>query len=178
MCISDRALITAAVAVGPVFTATACLLAERRDVFRTHNTVLPQKGAILLANMLLMVIGLLWQQQSGSICMTCMLSVCQLVRPAAGGLRSHKGSAFALIIELLGGAWPGGDVNNKLSSNNWGNLVLAIEPGILGSAEAFKQRVADLCRRVKSARRATGVADMWLPGERSSKLAGKLGPEA
>ena len=79
---------------------------------------------------------------------------------------------MALIFELLGGAWPGGAVVGKLTSGNWGNLVVAIEPGILGSADAFKQRVAQLCTRVKAARPAAGVAEVLLPGERSARLAG------
>ena len=88
--------------------------------------------------------------------------------------RSHKGSAFALIVELLGGAFAGGAVLDKDNAKSWGNLVIAIQPGIMGSAEAFKQRVTDLCARVKGARRAPGVTEVRLPGERSSQLAGDL----
>lgn len=76
------------------------------------------------------------------------------------------------MVELLGGAWPGGAVVDKLASKSWGQLVVAVQPGILGSAEMFQQRVTDLCQRVKDARPAPGVQEILLPGERSSRLAG------
>lgn len=91
----------------------------------------------------------------------------------SAGTRSHKGSALALLVELLGGAWPGGAVRDKLSSQDWGSLVVAIQPSILGDAAAFKQRVSELCGRIKGARKGPGVQEILLPGERSSKLAGE-----
>jgi hypothetical protein len=39
------------------------------------------------------------------------------------------------------GALAGGDVEDKLGRNNWGNLVLAIDPEMLGPSEAFREKV-------------------------------------
>ena len=86
--------------------------------------------------------------------------------------RSYKGSALALMVEILGGALAGGAVEAKGAARNWGSLVAAIDPASLGGAAAFRARVSALLRRVKAARPAPGVAEVRLPGENSAQLAG------
>ncbi len=67
--------------------------------------------------------------------------------------RSYKGSHIALMVEILGGALAGGDVEEKWARGNWGNLVLAIDPEVLGqSLEAFTAKVETVVRRVKEAK--------------------------
>lgn len=87
--------------------------------------------------------------------------------------RSYKGSHLALMVEILAGALAGGAVEDKTRSANWGNLVMAIDPGKLGnSAGQFEGRVSTLLQRVKDARKAPGVHEIILPGERGSRHAG------
>jgi len=67
--------------------------------------------------------------------------------------RSYKGSHIALMVEILGGALAGGDVEEKWARGNWGNLVLAIDPEVLGqSLGAFTAKVEAVVRRVKEAK--------------------------
>ncbi|HBG06041.1 MAG: hypothetical protein A2075_04370 [Geobacteraceae bacterium GWC2_58_44] len=86
--------------------------------------------------------------------------------------RSHKGSGLGLIGEILAGPLVGaafcglGD-----SKGNWGHLLFAIDPGILGDRDAFIQSVGEICRKVKGTRKLPGVAEINLPGERGSLLA-------
>jgi len=85
--------------------------------------------------------------------------------------RSHKGSALGLIVELLAGPLAGAAVKDKAAARNWGNLVLAVDPALLGSAEEFRNRVADVLARVKAAPCLPGVRHIALPGERGDTLA-------
>jgi L-2-hydroxycarboxylate dehydrogenase (NAD+) len=86
--------------------------------------------------------------------------------------RSHKGSGLALIGEILAGPLVGaafcgmGD-----SKGNWGHLVFAIDPGILGDRDEFIRNVGAICRKVKATRKLPGVTDIFVPGERGSLLA-------
>ena len=87
--------------------------------------------------------------------------------------RSYKGSHLALMVEILAGALAGGAVQDKAQSANWGNLVMAIDPGKLGgSTQDFSAKVTALLERVKGARKAPGVEEVLLPGERGSRCAG------
>jgi len=85
--------------------------------------------------------------------------------------RSHKGSGLALIGEILAGPLVGaafcgiGD-----SKGNWGHLVFAIDPGILGDREEFIRNVGEICRKIKAARKLPEVMEIFLPGEQGSLL--------
>lgn len=63
-------------------------------------------------------------------------------------------------------------ITDKLESRNWGNLLLALDPALLGDAAAFKQRAAALLQRVQDARPLPGSAGPALPGRRGDALAG------
>lgn len=84
--------------------------------------------------------------------------------------RSFKGSHLALVVELLAGAWPGASMTNKTKAENWGSLVIAIDPSILGSVEEFQARANEMCVRVKEAKKLPGVKEMILPGERGDAI--------
>lgn len=78
------------------------------------------------------------------------------------------------MVEILAGALAGGAVLDKTRSANWGNLIVAIEPGKLGgSTQDFCAKVTALLQRVKGARLAPGVEEVLLPGERGSRCEGK-----
>jgi len=86
--------------------------------------------------------------------------------------RSHKGSGLALIGEILAGPLVGaafcgiGD-----SKGNWGHLIFAIDPGILGDRDEFIRNVGEICRKVKATRKLPDVMEIHLPGERGTHLA-------
>eukprot|EP00195_Chlamydomonas_chlamydogama_P003675 CAMPEP_0202914340 /NCGR_PEP_ID=MMETSP1392-20130828/62857_1 /ASSEMBLY_ACC=CAM_ASM_000868 /TAXON_ID=225041 /ORGANISM="Chlamydomonas chlamydogama, Strain SAG 11-48b" /LENGTH=870 /DNA_ID=CAMNT_0049605955 /DNA_START=5 /DNA_END=2617 /DNA_ORIENTATION=+ len=85
--------------------------------------------------------------------------------------RSHKGSHLALMVELLAGPLVGAAVADKLEERNWGNLVIAIDPGLLGDRDAIRQRSQVVLDRVRNAERMPGVDEIMLPGERGNRLA-------
>ena len=65
----------------------------------------------------------------------------------------------------------GGAHTNKLAAKNWGNLVIAIHPGMLGDADAFYKNAGEVLDRVRTAERLPGVSEMVIPGEKESTLA-------
>lgn len=83
--------------------------------------------------------------------------------------RGFKGSHLALMVELLAGALTGAAMTDKLAAQNWGSLVVAIDPTMLGSLEDFRRRAEEMCARVKGARRLPGVEEILLPGERGDR---------
>jgi len=86
--------------------------------------------------------------------------------------RGFKGSALAMIGEILAGPLVGaafcglGD-----SKGNWGHLIFAIDPDLLGDRGEFAANVAAIIEKVKSTRRLPGVAEILVPGERGSRTA-------
>ena len=82
----------------------------------------------------------------------------------------YKSSNLALIVELLAGPLVGAAVQDKMCEKNWGNLVIAIDPKLLGQGE-FEKRAALVTARVKGAKKAPGVNEILLPGERGDAFA-------
>ena len=82
----------------------------------------------------------------------------------------YKSSNLALIVELLAGPLVGAAIADKMSEKNWGNLVIAVDPNLLGQDE-FKQRAAAVTERVKGAKKMPGVNEILLPGERGDAFA-------
>lgn len=77
--------------------------------------------------------------------------------------RGHKGSGLALMIELLAGALSGAAMSDKKASANWGSLVIVIDPGIFGDAESVRERLCEMCHRVKNAKKLQETREMFLP---------------
>lgn len=75
------------------------------------------------------------------------------------------------MVELLSGALVGAAVRDKRSARNWGNLVVALDPAMLGDPAEAQARVQDVLERVKGAARLPGVAEVLLPGERGDRVA-------
>ncbi|MFZ2152493.1 MAG: Ldh family oxidoreductase [Microgenomates group bacterium] len=89
-----------------------------------------------------------------------------------GALRTiagHKGSGLALLVQVLCGPLVGADSFNS-NSHNAGNFVIAIDPSLFTPTDEFKNRVADVATKIKSARKINGVDDILLPGERGTQL--------
>jgi len=83
--------------------------------------------------------------------------------------RSYKGSGFAMIVEtlagpLLGGAW----VDNKTFKEEWGTVVIAIDPDLMVGRDEFKKNVSDMVSKIRSSR-VVGDDMVRLPGENAQK---------
>ncbi len=86
--------------------------------------------------------------------------------------RSYKGSGLALVAEILAGPLVGAacaGIGN--SKKNWGHLVIAIDPGLLGDRDEFTGNVAAMAAKIKSTRRLDGVDEIFVPGEREEQRA-------
>jgi len=75
------------------------------------------------------------------------------------------------MVELLAGPLVGAAHVNKLQAKNWGNLVVAIHPRMLGDAATFYQAAGEVLERVRHAERLPGVDAIIIPGEREAKMA-------
>lgn len=96
-----------------------------------------------------------------------------------GALRSFdrgiKGSGLAMVIEILAGPLVGAacaGVGDPVK--NWGHLVLAIDPGLLGDRDEFIKSVTTLIQNVKNTKRLPGVGEIFAPGERGNRLTGEI----
>ena len=93
----------------------------------------------------------------------------------AGALRTiagHKGSGLAFMVQVLAGTLVRADSFDS-DSDNSGNLVMAIDPEIFLNLDELRSGVSELVSKVKSARKADGVEEILLPGERGDKLTKK-----
>ncbi|MFQ6076530.1 MAG: Ldh family oxidoreductase [Candidatus Bathyarchaeia archaeon] len=85
-----------------------------------------------------------------------------------------KGYCLALAIDLLTGALSGASVGRNVRGTlhteevcTKGDLFIAINPEVFCGSEAFGERVEELRTQIKACKRAEGVAEVYLPGERS-----------
>jgi len=85
--------------------------------------------------------------------------------------RGYKSSNLALMVELLAGPLVGAAHMNKLAAKNWGNLVVAINPAMLGEPAKFYKAAGEVLDRVRTAEKLPGVSEIVLPGQRESALA-------
>ncbi|MHC1743471.1 MAG: Ldh family oxidoreductase [Syntrophobacteraceae bacterium] len=89
--------------------------------------------------------------------------------------RGYKGAGLALIVEILAGPLVGAacaGVGNP--SKNWGHLVLAIDPNLLGDRDAFIDNVTTLIDKVKATAKLPGTDEIFVPGERGNRLAAEI----
>lgn len=78
-----------------------------------------------------------------------------------------KGSALALMIELLSGPLVGGAIaGDKVHSS--GNLVLVLDADAFGQGETFRDDASRLLSRIKASRPALDSEGARLPGEQST----------
>jgi len=76
----------------------------------------------------------------------------------------HKGFGLGLVVQILAGALVDAEV-----LKTGGILFMAIDPGIFVPVDEFKRRVAGYIDFVKSSRKADGVKEILIPGERSER---------
>ena len=96
--------------------------------------------------------------------------------PAAaigGALRSfdgsYKGSGLALMVEALAGPLAGAAFSGRQDSkSNWGHLLFAIDPDLLGDKDEFISNMEQLVSHVKGTKKLPGVSEIFMPGERGA----------
>ena len=76
----------------------------------------------------------------------------------------HKGFGLGLVIQILAGALVDAEI-----LKTGGILLMGIDPGIFLPVDEFKGRVADYLDFVKSSRKADGIAEILIPGERGER---------
>lgn len=92
----------------------------------------------------------------------------------AGAIKAfggYKGAALALIVETLTRPLVGTTRKEDGRKLDWGNLVFAIDPALLGDdLHTFKEGVSDLLGRVKRLKKLPGVDEILIPGERGDRM--------
>ncbi|MGB3009312.1 MAG: Ldh family oxidoreductase [Candidatus Saccharimonadales bacterium] len=84
--------------------------------------------------------------------------------------RGYKGAGLGMVVEMLAGplldsAW----VDNKTFKEEWGSLIIALDPNLLVDTDKFKENATALIEAVKSSRKKDGVDEIRLPGEHAAK---------
>ncbi len=78
----------------------------------------------------------------------------------------HKGYALAVMIQVLTGIMMGGAPVPE-PGQDYGLFIVAIDPQIFIEKADFDASVTAFVSRVKSSKRAEGVAEILIPGERA-----------
>lgn len=86
----------------------------------------------------------------------------------------HKGSALALAVEIFTKTMFNIDIHDKTKANR-GFFFAFFDPSVFQPINEFKDNVAKLVQEIKDTRKAEGVDEIFLPGERSQKLKIKNG---
>jgi LDH2 family malate/lactate/ureidoglycolate dehydrogenase len=92
-------------------------------------------------------------------------------------LGGHKGFALGLAVGLLSGpvigALIGGELQQAIAAGagerSRGHLFIAINPAAFGDPAANERRIAAYLSELKSSRKAPGVAEILIPGERGHR---------
>lgn len=99
----------------------------------------------------------------------------QALAGALTPLGGHKGFALGLAVALLSGPLVGAEIGSKLkaqteASNHTperGHLFVAIDPEAFGDLETYRRRTRAYLAELKNGRKAPGVSEIRIPGERS-----------
>lgn len=92
-------------------------------------------------------------------------------------LGGHKGFALGLAVGLLSGpvigALIGGELQRAIAAGagerSRGHLFIAMNPAVFGDPAANERRIAAYLSELKSSRKAPGVAEILIPGERGHR---------
>eukprot|EP00184_Porphyridium_aerugineum_P000413 CAMPEP_0184703028 /NCGR_PEP_ID=MMETSP0313-20130426/26303_1 /TAXON_ID=2792 /ORGANISM="Porphyridium aerugineum, Strain SAG 1380-2" /LENGTH=361 /DNA_ID=CAMNT_0027163667 /DNA_START=37 /DNA_END=1122 /DNA_ORIENTATION=+ len=81
---------------------------------------------------------------------------------------SHKGSGLSLLVEYLTGPLVSGSFADRGDCHeNFGNLVVAVDPNLFGNGETVLRETAELMERIRKAKPKEGADRVYLPGDRS-----------
>jgi LDH2 family malate/lactate/ureidoglycolate dehydrogenase len=85
--------------------------------------------------------------------------------------RSYKGSGLGMMAEILAGPLVGAAFAGiGESKKNWGHLVFAIDPDLLGDRSEFIENVGRMIEKIKATKKSPGVEEIFVPGERGAQL--------
>ena len=92
-------------------------------------------------------------------------------------LGGHKGFALGLAVGLLSGPMIGALIGHELTQaiaagegeRSRGHMFIAIDPGAFGDAGAYQKRVSAYLTEIRISRRAAGVSEIMIPGERGQR---------
>jgi L-2-hydroxycarboxylate dehydrogenase (NAD+) len=85
--------------------------------------------------------------------------------------RSYKGSGLGMMAEILAGPLVGAAFAGLgQSKQNWGHLIMAIDPGLLGDTDEFIGNVGRMVEKIKATKKLPGVKEIFMPGEREAQL--------
>lgn len=79
---------------------------------------------------------------------------------------SYKGAGLAMIVEILAGLWPGADFSGLNEQGGWGNLFIAIHPGLFMNPKEFKEKVHLLVEKARHSKTKSGER-VRIPGEQT-----------
>lgn len=82
---------------------------------------------------------------------------------------SYKGSALAMMVEILGSLWPGAGFAGTNIEDGWGNLYMAFSPNLLADSEQFKQKINMLRETIRHMETSNGK-EVRIPGENTQKI--------
>jgi len=83
----------------------------------------------------------------------------------------HKGYAFALLIDILGGALTGAGCTSSVEYQGGnGTFILVINPKAFGSKPDFEEKVDELFANIKETPPLAGFEEVLIPGEVESKI--------
>lgn len=93
-------------------------------------------------------------------------------------LGGHKGFALGLAVGLLSGPVIGAVIGAELSKaladgqgeRRRGHLFVALDPAAFGDAAEYRKRTSAYLTLLKSSRKAPGVTEIRMPGERAHRL--------
>ena len=88
-------------------------------------------------------------------------------------MAAHKGYGFALLAEILSAVLTGSAMLDEVQSwvldvkepSNQGHAFMVINPGLFMPIDAFKARMDELIRKIKSSPRRREDTPIYLPGE-------------
>lgn len=91
--------------------------------------------------------------------------------PLGSLIAGHKGFALSMLVDILTGALSGAGCSGRFDgdSDKNGLFVLALDPDKFVSRPDFTDEVKQLGLRLKSVRKAPGVDEILLPGERAER---------
>ncbi len=87
----------------------------------------------------------------------------------------YKGYGFAMIVEILSAALAGGPFMRELNGKNpdgtgrmyrLGHFFFVINPEFFGGLETFKKTAGDICRTLRSSKKAPGAERIYTAGEK------------
>lgn len=88
---------------------------------------------------------------------------------------AFKGSALAMIVEALAGPFAGASFSGRGDSRkNWGHLLFAIDPDLVGDRNEFQENLAQLIQSIKGADKLPGFDRIVVPGERGDAISRQI----